>query len=539
MRARFLIFALALTTCLLTVSGQNTIRSKDDVQLYKLSVASRWIGAYYVDTVDYNKLVEKAIVAMLEDLDPHSGYYTKEEVDAMNEPMKGNFEGIGVQFNILNDTILVVQTIPGGPSEAVGMMAGDRIIKIDDEIVAGVGIKNQGVFDRLRGDKGTKVTVTVKRNGLKKLLTFVIVRDKIPIYSIDASYMVDDKIGYIKLNRFSGTTITEFTEALSTLKNSGMESLIVDLQGNGGGYLDAAIGLADEFLGNDQMIVYTEGLNSPRQAFKAKRAGLFEKGELIILVDESSASASEILAGAVQDWDRGVIIGRRTFGKGLVQRQLSLPDGSAMRLTTSKYYTPSGRLIQKPYDKGRDEYRKDLMERYNHGEFLYADSIKFPDSLKYKTLRLKRTVYGGGGIMPDIFIPIDTTKYSNYHRDLVAKGVVNKVVLTYSDKHRKTLKAEYPSFELFDKAFVVDDDMLRSVIEEGTTAGVQYNAEEYERSKHVIALQIKALIARDFYDSGSFYRVINQDDETFKKAVQIIHNGKVQSALTQNIINNP
>lgn len=539
MRARFLIFALALTTCLLTVSGQNTIRSKDDVQLYKLSVASRWIGAYYVDTVDYNKLVEKAIVAMLEDLDPHSGYYTKEEVDAMNEPMKGNFEGIGVQFNILNDTILVVQTIPGGPSEAVGMMAGDRIIKIDDEIVAGVGIKNQGVFDRLRGDKGTKVTVTVKRNGLKKLLTFVIVRDKIPIYSIDASYMVDDKIGYIKLNRFSGTTITEFTEALSTLKNSGMESLIVDLQGNGGGYLDAAIGLADEFLGNDQMIVYTEGLNSPRQAFKAKRAGLFEKGELIILVDESSASASEILAGAVQDWDRGVIIGRRTFGKGLVQRQLSLPDGSAMRLTTSKYYTPSGRLIQKPYDKGRDEYRKDLMERYNHGEFLYADSIKFPDSLKYKTLRLKRTVYGGGGIMPDIFIPIDTTKYSNYHRDLVAKGVVNKVVLTYSDKHRKTLKAEYPSFELFDKAFVVDDDMLRSVIEEGTTAGVQYNAEEYERSKHVIDLQIKALIARDFYDSGSFYRVINQDDETFKKAVQIIHNGKVQSALTQNIINNP
>jgi carboxyl-terminal processing protease len=534
MRARFLILAVAMTIGTLTVSGQSTIRSKDDVQLYKLSVASRWIGAYYVDSVNYNQLVEKAIVAMLEDLDPHSGYYTKDEVDAMNEPMKGNFEGIGVQFNILNDTIMVVQTIPGGPSEAVGMMAGDRIVKIDNDVVAGVGIKNQGVFDRLRGDKGTKVTVTVKRNGLSKLLTFVVIRDKIPIYSVDASYMVDDKIGYIKVNRFSGTTISEFNEALSSLKNSGMESLIVDLQGNGGGYLDAAIALADEFLGNDQMIVYTEGLNSPRQAFKAKRAGLFEKGELIILVDESSASASEILAGAVQDWDRGVIVGRRTFGKGLVQRQLSLPDGSAMRLTTSKYYTPSGRLIQKPYDKGRDEYRKDLMERYNHGEFLYADSIKFPDSLKYKTLKLKRTVYGGGGIMPDIFIPIDTAKYSNYHRDLVAKGVVNKVVLTYSDKNRKNLKEQYPTFELFDSDFVVDDDMLNVMIEEGKAAGVAFNAEEYQRSKHVIALQYKALVARDFFDSGSFYRVINKDDDVFNKAVQIIHKGKVESTLTQN-----
>jgi carboxyl-terminal processing protease len=314
-----------------------------------------------------------------------------------------------------------------------------------------------------------------------------------------------------------------------------MESLIVDLQGNGGGYLDAAIGLADEFLGNDQLIVYTEGLNSPRQAFKAKRSGLFEKGELIILVDESSASASEILAGAVQDWDRGVIIGRRTFGKGLVQRQLSLPDGSAMRLTTSKYYTPSGRLIQKPYDKGRDEYRKDLMERYNHGEYLYADSIKFPDSLKYKTLKLKRTVYGGGGIMPDIFIPIDTARFSNYHRDLVAKGVVNKVVLTYSDKNRKILKEQYPTFELFDRDFVVDDNMLNEMVEEGKAAGVAFNSEEYQRSKHIIALQYKALVARDFFDSGSFYRVINKDDDVFKKAIQLIRNRKVDSTLTQNI----
>lgn len=526
---------LILFCASLTVVGQNVIKNKSDVQLYKLSVAARTIGAYYVDTVNKEAIVEEAIKAMLEDLDPHSVYINKDEIARMNEPLQGNFEGIGVQFNILEDTLMVVNPIPGGPSEEVGVMAGDRIIYIDDELVAGVGLNNKGVFDRLRGSKGTKVSVKIKRYGVKKLLEFEIIRDKIPIYSLDAAYMADKDIGYIKLNRFSGTTHDEFLKALQTLKSQGMNSLILDLQGNGGGYLKAAIDLCDEFLTNNKMIVYTEGINSPRQSFRATKGGVFERGELVVLIDESSASASEILSGAIQDWDRGLIIGRRSFGKGLVQRQFTLPDGSAMRLTTSKYYTPSGRLIQKPYSKGRAEYRKDIVNRFEHGELVSEDSIHFVDSLKFKTLVLNRSVYGGGGIMPDIFIPIDTTIYTDYHRNIVAKGAMNKTVLSFIDKNRNSLVEKYLDFETFDKGFSVTDEMLNDLIETGKRSKVEFVEAEYERSKHLMSVQFKALVARDIFEIGEYYHVMNSRDDVFLKAVEVLsEQGTLKKLLSEN-----
>lgn len=525
---------VALSFIFQAASGQSSIRSKTDVQLYKLSVAARYINAYYVDTVNKEGMVEEAIKAMLEDLDPHSVYMNEETVKRMNEPLKGNFEGIGVQFNILDDTLMVVNPIPGGPSEDVGVMAGDRIIYIEDENVAGIGLTNQDVIDRLRGDKGTVVTIKVKRHNLDKLLDFAITRDKIPIHSLDASYMVNDKIGYIKLNRFSGTTHDEFLKAFADLQDAGMESLILDLQGNGGGYLKAAIDLADEFLSNNKIIVYTEGINSPRQTFRASKGGKFKKGELVVLIDESSASASEILAGAMQDWDRGLIIGRRSFGKGLVQRQFNLPDGSAMRLTTSKYYTPSGRLIQKPYNHGRAEYRKEIINRFNNGELISEDSIHFPDSLKYATLVLNRTVYGGGGIMPDIFIPIDTTIYTDYHRNLVGKGIMNKTVLSYLDENRSDLTSSYPDFETFNSKFVVTEDMLHELIVNGEIAGVEFNEEEYKTSVPLMSIQFKALIARDIFEIGEYYHVMNQQDDVFLKAVEVLSNdGMLEEKLSE------
>ena len=525
---------LFLATIAFTSVAQNSIRSKSDVQLYKLSVAARTIGAYYVDTVNKEEIVEDAIKAMLEDLDPHSVYMNSDEVKRMNEPLKGNFEGIGIQFNILNDTLMVVNPIPGGPSEKVGILAGDRIIYIDDEMVAGIGLSNKTVTDKLRGDKGTEVTVKIKRNGTKKLLEFTIVRDKIPIYSLDAAYMVNENIGYIKLNRFSGTTHTEFTAALDELKKDGMKSLILDLQGNGGGYLKAAIDLADEFLSNNKLIVYTEGINSPRQTFRATKGGKFEKNELVILIDESSASASEILTGAIQDWDRGLVVGRRSFGKGLVQRQFNLPDGSAMRLTTSKYYTPSGRLIQKSYEHGRAEYRKEIINRYNNGELISEDSIHFPDSLRYKTLVLNRTVYGGGGIMPDIFVPIDTSVITDYHRNLVAKGVMNKSVLNYVDKHREELNNLYPDFTKFDSKFLVTQDMLDELIANGEKAKVEYNDEEFKHALPLISAQFKALVARDIFDISEYYQVMNEQDDIFLKAVEVLSNsGMLEKKLSE------
>lgn len=525
---------VALITSVQFIFSQGAIRSKTDVQLYKLSVAARYINAYYVDTVNKEQVVEEAIKAMLEDLDPHSVYMNEETVKRMNEPLKGNFEGIGIQFNILDDTLMVVNPIPGGPSEEVGVMSGDRIIYINDDMVAGIGLSNKNVTDRLRGDKGTTVTIKVKRYDVDELIEFNIIRDKIPIHSLDASYMVTPEIGYIKLNRFSGTTHKEFLDAFVQLKEEGMESLILDLQGNGGGYLNAAIELANEFLSNNKIIVYTEGINSPRQTFRATKGGKFKKGELVVLIDESSASASEILAGAIQDWDRGLILGRRSFGKGLVQRQFNLPDGSAMRLTTSKYYTPSGRLIQKPYDNGRAEYRKEIVNRFNNGELVSEDSIHFPDSLKYNTLVLNRIVYGGGGIMPDIFIPIDTTIYTDYHRNLVAKGVMNKSVLAYIDKHRSELTDMYPEFNAFNTQFVVSRDMLQELIDNGEKAKVEFNEEEFNQSVPLLSAQFKALVARDIFDISEYYHVINQQDDVFRQAVEVLSNsGMLDEKLSE------
>ena len=382
----------------------------------------RLVDGYYVDTANVDKLTEKAIVHLLSELDPHSVYISKEEVDRMNEPLQGNFEGIGISFNIHKDTLLVTSIISGGPSEKVGIRAGDRILQVDGKNIAGTGIKNNDVFEMLRGEKGTTVELQVLRRNSDGLLDFSIVRDKIPIHSLDASYMLDDETGFIKLNKFSATTTQEFTEAVKDLRSKNMQNLILDLRGNGGGYLKTAIAMADEFLEPGKLIVYTEGKSYPRNYTYATETGSFEKGRLVVLIDEGSASASEIVSGAVQDWDRGLIIGRRSFGKGLVQRPIPLPDGSSVRLTIQKYYTPSGRCIQKPYDEGVEAYRKERLERYSSGEFFTLDSLKMPDSLKYFTQN-NRIVYGGGGIMPDIFVPVDTSQTSDYFVDLSRKGV--------------------------------------------------------------------------------------------------------------------
>ncbi len=488
--------------------------------------AMEYITRYYVDTVNPDKMVEKALVKMLEDLDPHSNYMTPEEVKEMNEPLQGNFEGIGVQFNILNDTILIINPVPNGPSEKLGIRSGDKIIKINSENVAGVNITNKGVFDRLRGAKGTKVNVTIKRNGEKELLEFTITRDKIPIFSLDAAYLIDGKIGYIKLNRFAATTVKEFLSALDSLKKRGMKSLILDLEGNGGGLLDEAFRLANQFLTKNKLIVYTEGINSPRIEYDADASGEFENGNLIVLIDEGSASASEIVSGALQDWDRAMIVGRRSFGKGLVQRPFPLPDGSMLRLTVARYYTPTGRLIQKSYQKGLKEYENDLMNRFKHGEYTTADSIHLPDSLVYYTKEKHRKVYGGGGIMPDVFVPIDTLNYSGYYRDLVRKGILNQFILTYIDKNRQSIKTQYPDFKLFRDNFNVDDKLFGEMTAFAEKEKLPLNEKDIAISGNTIRKLIKAYLARDLWNTSEFYEIYNQDEPTVQKATMILNNWK-------------
>ncbi|MFN3917331.1 MAG: S41 family peptidase [Flavobacteriales bacterium] len=483
-----------------------------------------YVDRLYVDSVQTDKLVEEAIRAMLEKLDPHSYYVTKEEFEEMNAPLKGNFDGVGVRFQIMQDTIFVVQTIPGGPSEKVGIRAGDKFIEIDNKPVAGVGIKNSGVRDMLLGTKGTKVTVKVFRKGVPDLLTFIVTRDKIPINSLDAAYMVTPTVGYIKLNNFSATSVTEFRAAMKDLKVKGMKDLVIDLQGNGGGYLNTAIELCDELLDSDKLIVYTEGRSYPKEEYKSRFTGSFEKGRLIVLVDESSASASEILSGAVQDWDRGLIVGRRSFGKGLVQKQLTLPDGSAMRLTTQRYYTPAGRCIQKPYNEGKEAYQKEKYSRYESGEAFYIDSIKIPDSLKYQTLIKKRTVFGGGGIIPDVFVPLDTTGTSEYWSRLLRKGIINQFSLNYVDQNREELVAKFPNFQEFKKNFDIET-VIKEMIVYGDKEGVEYNEEAYQKSKQAIDLRLKASIAQNIWDFASFYEIINDLNDSLQKAIETLNDG--------------
>ena len=496
----------------------------------KFAWSLNYIKRYYVDSVNSGKLVEDAIVKILEELDPHSSYLTPEEVKEMNEPLQGNFEGIGVSFNILNDTILVINPVPGGPSEKLGIKAGDKIIKINAQLVAGIGITNKGVFDKLRGPKGTVVTVSIKRSGSPELLDFTITRDKIPINSLDAAYMIDDGVGYIKLSRFAQTTNTEFLEAMDRLKkqnakkNEKMNSLILDLSGNGGGYLEEAIELADQFLSAGKLILYTEGLNSPRTEYDATDKGIFEKGNLIIIIDESSASASEILTGALQDWDRAIIVGRRSFGKGLVQRPFPLPDGSMLRLTVARYYTPTGRLIQKSYKKGFEAYENDLLSRYNHGEFISADSIHFADSLKYFTLEKHNPVYGGGGIMPDIFVPLDTSGYSTFYRDLVRQGTLNRFVLNYVDQNRQSLEKLYPDFDAYRDKFEITDDIFSQLLAFAEKDKLKASQKDLQASGKEIRMLVKAYIARDMWNMSEFYEIYNKDDNTVRKAVYVMKN---------------
>ena len=497
----------------------------------KLNFAQFAIQNLYVDKIDENKLAEDAIEGMLKKLDPHSTYMNVQEVKEMNEPLQGNFEGIGIQFNMMNDTLFVIQTISGGPSEKVGIVAGDRIISVNDTLIAGKKMKTNDIMKRLKGQKGTIVNVKVLRRNEKGLIDFRIVRDKIPIFSLDASYMVDKFIGYIRISRFGATTYDEFMTALKSLQKQGMKNLILDLEDNGGGYLNAATSIADEFLKLKQLIVYTEGLHQTKDETFATQKGIFEDGKLVVLIDESSASASEIVTGAIQDWDRGVVVGRRSFGKGLVQRPIPLPDGSMIRLTVARYYTPSGRCIQKSYGGGAEKYGKDLIERYNKGEMAHADSIHFPDSLKAYTKLNHRIVYGGGGIMPDIFVPIDTSRFTNYHRDIVAKGVLNKFCINYIDQNRKPLKANYPDVTQFIDHFIVTDDILKGLVSAAEADKIKRDSVQLVKAKPLLVIQLKALLARDLFDMAAYFRVINQDNEIFKKGIAILQDERQYGKL--------
>lgn len=495
-------------------------------EIQKMGRLIDYVDKMYVDSVNMHEFVEKAIINMLEELDPHSVYISKEEYDDMNAPLQGSFSGVGIRFQIHKDTILVVETIPGGPSEKVGLLAGDKIININDENVAGVSIKNAGVRERLLGDKGTKVNVKIQRKS--EQLDFTITRADIPIHSVDAAYMVAPKIGYVKINNFSRTTVDEFKTALRDLQEQGMKDLIVDLQGNGGGYLTTAIELSDEVLSGEKLIVYTEGKSSPKKEYNAGNKGLFEKGRLVVLIDESSASASEIFSGAVQDWDRGVIMGRRSFGKGLVQNQLRLTDGSWIRLTTSRYYTPTGRSIQKSYDNGSEEYRKEKYARYETGEAFHIDSIKIADSLKYETLMKKRLVYGGGGIIPDVFVPIDTTMSSAYSNELIRKGVMNEFSLEYVNDNREMLKTNYPTFADFKDKFDVTP-VAKQLCDDAAKKDVPFDEEGFKTAQQVIEVRLKALIAQNLFDSAKFYEIITPLNETLIRAVEFLEKDEYNS----------
>ena len=517
MRYRYF-FILTISIFVSALHAQNKLLNSPS---RKLQLAEFAIANLYVDKVDETKLVEDAIISMLEELDPHSTYSDPEEVKRLNEPLQGNFDGIGIQFNMATDTLFIIQPVSGGPSEKVGILAGDRIIEVNDTVIAGVKMSTEEVMRRLRGPKGSEVNVKIMRNGVKGLIPFTIKRDKIPVYSLDASYMVNEHIGYIRINRFAATTGEEFRDALHKLQKKGMKDLILDLQGNGGGYLNAAIELCDELLGKKELIVYTEGRRNPRSEFKAKGDGDFQEGRLVVLVDEYSASASEIVTGAIQDWDRGIVVGRRTFGKGLVQRPIDLPDGSMIRLTVARYYTPAGRCIQKPYEN-IELYNQDLIDRYNRGEMVSADSIHFPDSLKTRTLRLGRTVYGGGGIMPDYFIPLDTTMYTDYYLDLRNKGAIVQENLKLIDRHRNEWIKKYKTFDRFNRDFEITEEMLSELVETGKNTGAKYDEAQYLTALPLIKTQLKALIARDLWDMSEYFQVINELSDSMKKAIELL-----------------
>ena len=496
---------------------------KSDSPLHKLQLAEMAITNFYVDSVNEQKLSEDAIRGMLKGLDPHSTYTDAKETKAMNEPLQGDFEGIGVQFNMIEDTLVVIQPIVNGPSQKVGILSGDRIVSVNDSTIAGVKMPRIDIMKMLRGKKGTKVKLGVVRRGVSNILTFVVTRDKIPVHTLNAAYMIRPGVGYICLESFGMKTHKEFMDAVKELEKQGMKILILDLQDNGGGYLQAAVQIANEFLKDNEMIVYTEGRNVRRQNYKAIGNGRLQKMRVYVLVNEFTASAAEIVTGAIQDNDRGTVVGRRTFGKGLVQRPFDFPDGSMMRLTIAHYYTPSGRCIQKPYKKGDlKDYEMDLEKRLKHGELTNPDSIHFDTSQKFYTLRNHRVVYGGGGIMPDYFVPLDTTKYTKYHRLLATKNIIMNAYLKYVDANRTTLKGLYKSFDTFNKNYVVPQSLLDTIIAEGKKEKVEpKDKAELTATMPYIKVQLKALVARDLWDMNEYYRIWNEQSDIVNKAVQL------------------
>ena len=504
--------------------AQFRINMGEDSPLRKLQIAEMAVTNLYVDSVNEEKLVEDGIRGMLEKLDPHSSYLTAKEVKAANEPLQGNFEGIGVQFNMAEDTLIVIQPVTNGPSEKVGIIAGDRIVKVNDTIIAGVKMPKEEIMKRLRGPKGTQVVLAIVRRGIKDTLTFNVIRDKIPIHTIDAAYMVRPKVGYIRIGSFGAATHDEFVESMNKLTKQGMESLILDLQENGGGYLQTAVKIAEEFLQAGDLIVYTNGRRTQRTEYKAKGGGLFTKGKVIVLVDSYTASAAEIVSGAIQDHDRGIVVGRRTFGKGLVQRPIDLPDGSMIRLTIAHYYTPSGRCIQKPYEKGKQkDYAEDMLHRLKRGELMSADSVHFADSLKYYTLKKHRVVYGGGGIMPDEFVPLDTTKYTRFHRELSAKSLVINANLRYVDKNRKQLHKDYKTFEDYRQRFEVPRSVIDGIMAEAEKQNIKpKDDEELQRTLPYLRLQLKALIARDLWEMNEYFTIMGETNDILQRALQLL-----------------
>lgn len=525
----------------------------DEVQLRKLMMTYYSINQLYVDDVEPKKLIEDGINGMLKELDPHSAYTPAKDVQALNEPLDGSFDGIGVQYNMSDDTLVVIQPVSGGPSDKVGIICGDKIVTVNDTAIAGVKMSREDIMKRLRGPKGTKVRLGVIRKGIKDKLTFVVTRDKIPLYTIDAYYMIDEQTGYVRISSFGATTHDEFIKICSKLQKQGMKDIVIDLQGNGGGYLQAAVQMADEFLSNKEMIVYTEGRSQGRHDFRATEKKM-DLGKVVVLVDGYTASASEILSGALQDNDRGVIVGRRTFAKGLVQRPINLPDGSLIRLTVAHYYSPVGRCFQKPYVKGdKKSYDNDMLDRLNSGELTNPDSIHFPDSLKFQTVG-GRTVYGGGGIMPDVYVPLDTTYYTRFHRELTAKGCIVQATLKYLDSNRKRFDKEYfidayrktknkeskgkdvvydmSHFKRFKDNFEVPQELIDIVLDKAKEAKVEYNDSTLAKSLPAIKLQLKALLARDLWDMSEYFQIINPINEIYKNGLEALKDEKYKSILT-------
>ena len=510
-----LFFALVLFSPVLNSQALNE-------NTFKIGRTLGLIEAFYVDTADVNALTEAAIVNMLRSLDPHSSYISAKDVKEMNEPLNGNFEGIGIQFNILHDTILVIEPIRNGPSEKVGIKAGDRIITINNEKVTGIKMTTAGVRSRLLGPKGTKVDVVIARKGDKEIYSFTITRDKIPINSLDAAYMLNSETGYIKLNKFAATTEKEFLDGLATLDGQNLKNMIIDLRGNPGGFMLAAVSLANHFLDGQKLVVYMQGRKTPRDDFKSNGKGLLTKTKVAILTDEGSASASEILAGAIQDWDRGIIVGRRTFGKGLVQNAFYLTDGSQIRLTIARYYTPTGRSIQSPYKDGYNKYMEDYIRRFSNGETRFADSIHFPDSLKYNTLVNKRRVYGGGGLMPDVFVSADTSYYTDYYGNLLRKGIHGSFTLEYADKNRARILATYGKFDDYQNKFQFTGDDIKWFIKMGEDAGVKFDEKQWQVSKDQLLKVLKGWVANDIWQPTESYRILNEGDEVIEKALKIL-----------------